>query len=202
MKIGWKIRKLWIWVLSFDTLNQTWSFANFHKSQNISWPVDMNMQMSELMSLPHYLPYILYIKFWKIQYFAHTCEYACPSYQAVLELTLFYMYSEWNWGKSNKKSNILIAEIWNICHFCAQNEWEIVRRWHHQLAHLHIIYSYQLVKKCFLKICETSKCHYNSYFQPIFIRFSLFYSQIFTLSYEIKLNLFRISPLSGPWIFF
>ena len=55
-------------------------------------------------------------------------------------------------------------------------------------------YSYQLVKKCFLKICETSKCHNFLIFQPIFIRFSLFYSQIFTLSYEIKLNLFRISP--------
>ena len=58
----------------------------------------------------------------------------CPSYQDILELTLFYIYSERNWGKSN----ILIAEIWNVCHFCAQNEWEIVRRWHHQLAHLHI----------------------------------------------------------------
>ena len=34
-------------------------------------------------------------------------------------------------------------------------------------------------------------------FQPIFIRFSLFYSQIFTPSYEIKLNLFRISPLTN-----
>ena len=56
-------------------------------------------------------------------------------------------------------------------------------------------YSYQLVKKCFLKICKTSKCHNFLIFQPIFIRFSLFYSQFFTLSYEIKLNLFRISPL-------
>ena len=35
-------------------------------------------------------------------------------------------------------SNILIAEIWNFCHFCVQNEWKIVRRWHHQLTHLHI----------------------------------------------------------------
>ena len=56
-------------------------------------------------------------------------------------------------------------------------------------------YSYQLVKKCFLKICETSKCHNFLIFQPIFIRFSPFYSQMFTLSYEIKLNLFRTSPL-------
>ena len=62
MKIGWKIRKLWHFEVS-------------QFSQNISWPVDMNMQMSELMmSSPHYLPYILYIKFWKIQYFAHTCD--------------------------------------------------------------------------------------------------------------------------------
>ena len=56
-------------------------------------------------------------------------------------------------------------------------------------------YSYQLVKKCFLKIFETSTCHNFLIFQPIFIRISLFYSQICTLSYEIKLNLFRISPL-------
>ena len=45
----------------YDTLK----FRKF--SQNISWPVDMTMQMSELMmSSPHYLPYILYIKFWEI----------------------------------------------------------------------------------------------------------------------------------------
>ena len=56
-------------------------------------------------------------------------------------------------------------------------------------------YSYQLVKKCSLKICETSKCHNFFIFQPIFIRFLLFYWQIFTLSYEFKLNLFRSSPL-------
>ena len=49
-------------------------------------------------------------------------------------------------------------------------------------------YSYRLVKKCFVKICETSKCHNFLIFQPIFIRFSLFCSH-FTLSSEIKLNL-------------
>ena len=56
-------------------------------------------------------------------------------------------------------------------------------------------YSYRLVKKCFVKICEASKCHNFLIFQPIFIRFSLFCSQNFTLSSEIKLNLFRSSPL-------
>ena len=56
-------------------------------------------------------------------------------------------------------------------------------------------YSYRLVKKCFVKICETSKCHNFLIFQPIFIRFSLFCSKCFTLSSEIKLNLFRSSPL-------
>ena len=56
-------------------------------------------------------------------------------------------------------------------------------------------YSYQLVKKCFLKICETSKCHNFLIFQPIFIRFSLFCSNFFTLSSEIKLEQLWTSPL-------
>ena len=49
-------------------------------------------------------------------------------------------------------------------------------------------YSYGLVKKCFLKICETSKFHNFLIFQPTFIRFSLFCSENFTLSSEIKLR--------------
>ena len=56
-------------------------------------------------------------------------------------------------------------------------------------------YSYWLVKKCFLKICETSKCHNFLIFQPIFIRFSLLCLKSFTLSSEIKLNLLWSSSL-------
>ena len=56
-------------------------------------------------------------------------------------------------------------------------------------------YSYGLVKKCFLKICETSKFHNFLIFQPIFIRFSLFCSENFTLSSKIKLDQLRTSPL-------
>ena len=60
-------------------------------------------------------------------------------------------------------------------------------------------YSYGLVKKCFLKICETSKFHNFLIFQPIFIRFSLFCSENFTLSSEIKLDQLRTSPLMMIW---
>ena len=56
-------------------------------------------------------------------------------------------------------------------------------------------YSYRLVKKCFLKICETSKCHNFLIFQLIFIRFSLLCLKIFTLSSEIELNLLWSSSL-------
>ena len=56
-------------------------------------------------------------------------------------------------------------------------------------------YSYRLVKKCFVKICETSKCHNFLIFQPIFIRFSLLCLEIFTLFSEIKLNLLWSSSL-------
>ena len=58
-------------------------------------------------------------------------------------------------------------------------------------------YSYRLVKKCFVKICETSKCHNFLIFQPIFIRFSLLCLKLFTLSSEIKLNLLWSSSLSS-----
>ena len=58
-------------------------------------------------------------------------------------------------------------------------------------------YSYGLVKKCFLKICETSKFQNFLIFQPIFIRFSLFCSENFTLSSEIKLDQLRTSPLTS-----
>ena len=110
-----------------------WSFANF--SQNISWPVDMNMQMSELMmSSPSLFAIYFVHKFFEKFNILPKLVIVCFSYQDILELTLFYIYSERNWGKSN----VLLAEIWNFCHFCIQSEWKIVRRWHHQLTHLHI----------------------------------------------------------------
>ena len=63
-------------------------------------------------------------------------------------------------------------------------------------THSFVSYSYWCFQKCFVKICETSKCHNFLIFQPIFIKFSLFCSKFFTLSSEIKLNLFRISLLN------
>ena len=58
-KIGWKIRKLWHFEVS----------QIFKKT--FSWPVDMNMQMSELMmSSPHNFPFILYTEMTKISYSA------------------------------------------------------------------------------------------------------------------------------------
>ena len=56
-------------------------------------------------------------------------------------------------------------------------------------------YLYRCFQKCFVRICETSKCHNFLNFQPTSIQSSLFCSKLFTLSCEIKLNLFRISPL-------
>ena len=87
-----------------------------------------------------------------------------------------------------------LGKILKNLKFYVQNIWQVVRWWHHQLTHLHI-YSYRLVKKCFVKICETSKCHNFLIFQPIFIRFSLLCLEIFTLSSEIKLNLLWSSSL-------
>ena len=47
-----------------------WNFTNFQET--ISWPVNMNMQMSELMmSSPHNFPFILYTEMTKISYFSY-----------------------------------------------------------------------------------------------------------------------------------
>ena len=61
-------------------------------------------------------------------------------------------------------------------------------------------YSYRLVKKCFVKICETSKCHNFLIFQPIFIRFSLLRLIFFTLSCKLKVNLLWSSSLGLDFI--
>ena len=58
-------------------------------------------------------------------------------------------------------------------------------------------FSYRLVKKCFVNICETLKCHNFLIFQPIFIRFSLLCLKIFTLSSKLKLNLLWSSSLNS-----
>ena len=57
-------------------------------------------------------------------------------------------------------------------------------------------YSYRLVKKYFVQICETSKCHNFLIFQPIFIRFSLLCLKNFTPSSEIKLKQLWSSSLN------
>ena len=173
MKIGWKIRKLWLFevsqIFTKHFLTSRYEYAN-------EWVDDV---IASLLAI----------------YFVHTIfnilpklVIVCPSYQAILELTLFYIYSERNWGKSN----VLIAEKWDFLSFLCTKWMENCEA---MTSTRSFAYSYRLVKKCFLKICETSKCHNFLIFQPIFIRFLLFCSNVFTLSSEIKLNYFRNSPL-------
>ena len=77
--------------------------------------------------------------------------------------------------------------------YYVQNIWQVVRRWHHQLTHLHIHTDWS--RNVSWKFATTWKCHNFLICQPIFIRFSLFSSENFTLSSEIKLDQLRASPL-------
>ena len=90
-------------------------------------------------------------------------------------------------GQKLKFSKFYVQNIWQVSEAMTSST--------HSFA-----YSYGLVKKCFLKICETWKCHNFLICQPIFIRFSLFCSENFTLSSEIKLDQLRTSPLKTLWI--
>ena len=56
-------------------------------------------------------------------------------------------------------------------------------------------YSLGLVKKCFPKICEISKCHNFVISYPIFIIFAPICREFFTLSFEIILTLDWLCPL-------
>ena len=114
----------------------------------------------------------------------------CPSYQDILELTIFCIYSEGNYGKSN----ILIDKIWNFCHFCVQSEWKIVRRWHHQLTHLHIHIDWS--RNVSWKFAKLQNFITSLFFNRFSSGFHRFVPIFFTLSSEIKLNLFWISSLS------
>ena len=108
-----------------------WSFTNFHKTF-----LDQSIWIYKWMSSwCHHLTTCHIFCTYNFEYFKILPKLVIvwPSYQDILELTIFCIYSEGNKGKSN----ILIAEIWNFCHFFVQNEWKIVRRWH-QLTHLHI----------------------------------------------------------------
>ena len=112
MKIGWKIRKLWHFevsqIFTKHFLTSRYEYANERVDDVIA----------SLLAI----------------YFVHKilknsifCAY-CIGVNIILhifrkELRQVYHSHSWNM---------------NFCHFCAQNEWEIVRRWHHQLAHLHI----------------------------------------------------------------
>ena len=55
----------------------------------------------------------------------------------------------------------------------------------------------QLVKKCFLKICETSKCHNFHFSTDIHQVFNVMYEKKKIFLLKFKLNQFRISPLTS-----
>ena len=148
------------------------NFRNFHL--NISWTVDINMQMSELMmSSPHNFPYILYFVhrnaenpifqlweckpclistlkkmqnnvcsdiFWhgdilvwakrKFSNISYT-KYMDNNCEAMISSTHSFAYSYRLFKKCSLKVN-------ENSKFHIQTTWTIVRRWYHQLTHLHI----------------------------------------------------------------
>ena len=80
---------------------------------------------------------------------------------------------------------------WKFSKCYVQNTWKIVRRWDHQLTHLH--HSYRLFKKCFVENYEQLKKFISSLF---LIRFtSMFHCSIQFVDsfYWINLNLDWIS---------
>ena len=140
------------------------NFRNFHR--NISWTVDMNMQMSELMmSSPHLFPYILYIYNFFFFFFAQTCQILSP-YQNILE-------------KNNNLSQVdirqvLLSHSWNM-RFSLFLGTNIMKNFEAMTSSA-IYLPYRLFLKCF-----------NIYnFIQFTSNFLLFCMKLFALSFKIK----------------
>ena len=120
MKIGWKIRKLWHFevsqIFTKHFLTSRYEYAN---------------EWVDAMSSPHYLPYILYIKCWKFWYFAQTCDSKSLISRYIGVNIILHLFRE------ELRQEILIAEIWNFCHFCYEMNGKL---WGDEFA-----YSYRLV---------------------------------------------------------
>ena len=115
----------------------------------------MNLQMIELMmsSASLFAIYFVHINFDNFNIFAQTCDSMSPHIKIFVLLTLFCIYSERI--KASLTFSYLKYEIFVISVYKnAMENCEVMTSSTHSFA-----YSYRLVKKCFLKICETSKCH-------------------------------------------
>ena len=148
----------------------------------------MNMQMSELMmSSPHNFPFhFVHINDKNVIFQLWECSTCLNS--SLNRFMQNNVNSNISWYEGHTCTITSLGKILKYSKVYVQNIWQVVSLWH-QLTHLHIY---------IVNIWETSKCHNFLTFQPIFIKFLLFCQGNFflTLSSEIKLNLFRISPLS------
>ena len=107
--------------------------------------------------------------------------------------------------QNNVNSNIswyeghIITSLGKILTFSkcyVQNIWQVVRLWHHQLTICIIILMFpENLSRKFAKLQSVIPSLYFNRFSSSFT--VLFES--FTLSSEIKLNRFRISPLQNKW---
>ena len=102
-----------------EVMTQFWSFANFHKTF-----LDQSIWICKLVSwwchhLTRLAIYFVHNFFFFFLYFAQTCDSMSPH----IKIYWSKHYSASIQRGIKASLNILIAEIWNFCHFCVQNEW-------------------------------------------------------------------------------
>ena len=173
MKISWKIRKLWHF--------EVWQVF-------IAWPVDMKI-CKWVSWWCHCLT--SFHSFCTQKWQQQKKKKSYFSYENVrlalipLWINADDVYSHISWYEGHTCTITSLGKILTFSNlmykiYMASNE---AMTSTHSFAD-----SYQCFQKCFVKICETSKCHNFLIFQPIFIKFSQFCSKTVTLSSEIKLN--------------
>ena len=178
MKIGWKIRKLWHFevsqILRKDFLTSPYEYAN-------EWDDDVIASKFSI--------HFVHRNYVKISYFSYkNVRLALITHlkRCRIMLTLIYL----------DMRDITIKTLgkkYKFSKFYVQNIWQVVRRWHHQLTHLHIHKDWS--RNVSWKFAKLESVITSLFFNRFYIRFLLFCSENFTLSSEIKLDQLRISPL-------
>ena len=140
----------------------------------------LNMQMSELMmSSPQNFPFILYREMTKLSYFSYKIVRLAliPLWIDACRIMLIPICIDMR-DIHKFRQNINFSKF--LCtKYMASSEAMTLST--HSFA-----YSYWCFQTNFVKICETSMCHNFLIFQPIFIKFSLFWLKMFTFFLKLS----------------
>ena len=161
-QIGWKIRKLW----HFDSL--------YKSSKHFLMQLCMNAKWASWWCHDLTIWHLSFAQKWLKS--CHICTYE-NSWLASIWIDVEYVNSNTAWYEGHTIA-IISPKYWIFPIWCHRNIWQVVRRWHHELAHLHI----HIGQEMFCENLRNFKVYITSeFFRPNLIKFSIIVHKILHL---------------------